>query len=68
MAHAFTTIPAKPTFVTLTKVEYQSDYISNKKANLLYCNNRDKTNCNKLTKQSLGEPWSKYPIMPILFI
>lgn len=52
MAHAFKTIPAKPTFGTLTKVGYQSDYISNKKANLLYCNNRNKTNCDKLTKVS----------------
>jgi hypothetical protein len=54
MAHAFKTIPAKPTFGTLTKVGYQSDYISNKKANLLYCNNRDKTNCNKLTKSKVS--------------
>jgi hypothetical protein len=49
MAHAFKTIPAKPTFGTLTKAGYQSDYISNKKANLLYYN-CDKTTCNKLTK------------------
>jgi hypothetical protein len=52
MAHAFKTIPAKPTFGSLTKAGYQSDYISNKKANLLYCNNRDKKNCDKLTKVS----------------
>jgi hypothetical protein len=52
MAHAFKTIPAKPTFGTLTKVGYQSDYISNKKANLLYCNNPYKKNCDKLTKVS----------------
>ena len=31
MAHAFKTIPARPTFGTLTKAGYQSDYISNKK-------------------------------------
>jgi hypothetical protein len=49
MAHAFKTIPAKPAFGTLTKPGYQSDYISNKKANMLYytC---DKKTCNKLTK------------------
>jgi hypothetical protein len=52
MAHAFKTIPAKPTFGTLTKAGYQSDYISNKKANLLYCNNRDRKTCDKLTKVS----------------
>ena len=52
MAHAFKTISAKPTFGTLSKAGYQSDYISNKKANLLYCNNRDRKNCNKLTKVS----------------
>lgn len=49
MAYAFKTIPAKPAFGTLTKASYQSDYISNKKANLLYYN-CDKTTCNKLTK------------------
>jgi hypothetical protein len=52
MAHAFKSIPAKPTFGTLTKAGYQSDYISNKKAKLLYCNNDNKPNCNKLTKAS----------------
>ena len=47
MAHAFKTIPARPTFGTLPKAGYQSDYISNKKANLLYYN-CDKTTCNNL--------------------
>jgi hypothetical protein len=51
MAHAFKTIPAKPTFGTLTKDVYQSDYISNKKAKLLYCNGNI-ANCDKLTKVS----------------
>ena len=49
MAYAFKTIPAKPAFGNLTKAGYQSDYITNKKANLLYYN-CDKTTCNKLTK------------------
>ena len=60
MAHAFKTIPAKPTFGTLTKAGYQSDYITNKKANLLYCNNRDKKNCDKLTKVSNYEHYNLF--------
>lgn len=50
MAHTFKPIPGKPAFGTLTQVVYQGDYISNKKAKLFYCLNRDKTNCNKLDK------------------
>jgi hypothetical protein len=50
MAHTFKPIPGKPAFGTLTQVVYQGDYISNKKAKLLYCLNSDKTSCNKLTK------------------
>lgn len=38
MAHAFNVIPAKPTFGTIRQKLYQSDYISRKKALLLYCN------------------------------
>ena len=52
MAHAFKIIPAKPTFGTLNQVVYQGDYIKNKKAKLIYCDNRNKYNCNKLTKAS----------------
>ena len=50
MAHTFKSIPGKSAFGTLTQVVYQGDYISNKKAKLVYCLNKDKTNCNKLTK------------------
>lgn len=49
MAHALKNIPARPAFNTLTKPGFQSDYISNKKANLLYYN-CDKKTCSKLTK------------------
>jgi hypothetical protein len=38
MAHAFTPIPAKPTFGTLRENLYQSDYLERKKAILAYCN------------------------------
>ena len=50
MAHTFNPIPAKPAFGTLTQVVYQGDYITNKKAKLVYCSNRDKKSCNNLTK------------------
>jgi hypothetical protein len=52
MAHTFKPIPGKPAFGTLTQPGFQGDYISNKKAKLLYCLNRDKTNCNRLAKVS----------------
>jgi len=52
MAHTFKPIPGKPAFGTLTQVVYQGDYISNKKAKLVYCLNQDKKNCNKLAKAS----------------
>jgi len=44
MAHAFKIIPAKPTFGTLRSNTntFQSDYITNKKARLAYCNASDK--------------------------
>lgn len=44
MAHAFKIIPAKPTFGTLRSNTntFQSDYITNKKARLAYCNAPDK--------------------------
>jgi|LauGreDrversion4_2_1035121.scaffolds.fasta_scaffold17406_4 hypothetical protein len=38
MAHAFKIIPAKPTFGTLRQNTFQSDYITNKKSRLSYCN------------------------------
>jgi hypothetical protein len=50
MAHTFKPIPGKPAFGTLTQVVYQGDYITNKKAKLVYCLNSDKKKCYKLTK------------------
>lgn len=44
MAHAFTPIPAKPTFGTLKENLYQSDYINRKKSRLVYC--RTPSYCN----------------------
>ena len=52
MAHTFKPIPGKPAFGTLTQVVYQGDYITNKKAKLVYCLNSDKKKCNKLAKAS----------------
>lgn len=52
MAHTFKPIPGKPAFGTLTQVVYQGDYITNKKAKLVYCSNRDKKSCNKLAKSA----------------
>lgn len=52
MAHAFKTIPAKPTFGTLTQVNFQGDYITNKKAKLAFCNGNNKKGCNKNNKVS----------------
>lgn len=46
MAHAFAPIPAKPTFGTLRKDIYQSDYLSRKTGALIYCNSR--STCGKL--------------------
>ena len=52
MSRAFNPIPAKPAFKTLNQVVYQGDYITNKKAKLTYCANRNYTNCNKITYAS----------------
>lgn len=38
MAHAFKTIPAKPTFGTIKEELYQSDYINRKKKQAMNCN------------------------------
>ena len=46
MAHAFAPIPGKPTFGTLRKNLYQSDYLSRKTGALIYCNS--KATCGKL--------------------
>jgi hypothetical protein len=46
MAHAFAPIPAKPTFGTLRKNLYQSDYLARKTASIIYCNSR--ATCGKL--------------------
>ena len=60
MAHTFKPIPGKPAFGTLTQVVYQGDYITNKKAKLLYCLNQDKTSCNKLTKAPNYKEYNLY--------
>ena len=53
MAHTFKPISAKPAFGTLTQVVFQGDYISNKKAKLVYCLNRNKAvTCDKLVKSA----------------
>ena len=44
MAHAFKLISAKPTFGTLRSNTFQSDYITNKKSRLAYCNTSNKCN------------------------
>lgn len=44
MAHTFKIIPAKPTFATLRSNTFQSDYITNKKSRLAYCNTSNKCN------------------------
>lgn len=60
MAHAFNTIPAKPTFGTLKENINQSDYINRKKSTLIYCsssinNNLKKTNnYNTINSLKLG--------------
>uniref|UniRef100_A0A6C0KPY3 Uncharacterized protein n=1 Tax=viral metagenome TaxID=1070528 RepID=A0A6C0KPY3_9ZZZZ len=46
MAHAFSIIPAKPTFGTLRQNLYQSDIINRKKAEIIFCNS--KSYCGKL--------------------
>ena len=46
MAHAFSPIPAKPTFGTLRQNLYQSDIINRKKAEIIFCNS--KSYCGKL--------------------
>ena len=60
MTHAFKTIPAKPTFGTLTQVVFQGDYLRNKKAKLAYCNNRNITNCNKLVRACSYNQYNLY--------
>uniref|UniRef100_A0A6C0EWA2 Fibronectin type-III domain-containing protein n=1 Tax=viral metagenome TaxID=1070528 RepID=A0A6C0EWA2_9ZZZZ len=52
MAHAFSPIPAKPTFGNITQSDYASDYIQNKIAKLAYCRDLKKSNCKKKFSQS----------------
>ena len=52
MAHAFSPIPAKPTFGNITQSDYASDYIQNKIAKLAYCNDVRNANCKKKFTQS----------------
>ena len=60
MTHSFKTIPAKPTFGTLTQVVFQGDYLRNKKAKLAYCNNRNPVNCNKLVRSLSYDQYNLY--------
>ena len=60
MTHTFKPISGKPTFGTLTQVVYQGDYINNKKAKLVYCLNKDKTNCNKFAKAPNYKEYNLY--------
>jgi len=61
MAHIFKSIPAKPAFGTLTQVVYQGDYLSNKKAKLAYCANRNKSvSCGKLVKSGSYDQFNLY--------
>jgi hypothetical protein len=50
MAFAFSPIPAKPAFGNLKDNGFQSDYIANKKAKLIYC--KERLYCNKLLRAS----------------
>ena len=45
-----TSIPAKPAFGTLKENGFQSDYIANKKAKLIYC--KERLYCDKLLRAS----------------
>ena len=57
MAHAFSPIPAKPTFGTLKENLYQSDYINRKKSKIIYC--RTPSYCQKLSNaNSYGKLYS----------
>jgi len=58
MAHAFAPISAIPTFGTLKENLYQSDYISRKKAQLVYCNSS--SYCNKITSASSYNQLNSY--------
>jgi hypothetical protein len=60
MAHTFKPIPGKPVFGTLTQVVYQGDYITNKKAKLVYCLNRDKKSCSKQVKSGSYDQFNLY--------
>jgi len=44
--------PAKSAFGTLKQVTYQSDYITNKKSKMNYCNDGTGVMCNKITHYS----------------
>ena len=50
MAFAFAPIPAKPAFASLNERVFQSDYIANKKAKLIYC--KERLYCDKLLHAS----------------
>lgn len=58
MAHAFTPIPAKPTFDALKEKLSQSDYLNRKKGKLSYC--RAPSYCNKIKNPSSYEVINTY--------
>jgi len=60
MSRAFRATPAKSAFGTLNQVVYQGDYISNKKAKLTYCANRNYTNCNKVSYASSYDQYNLF--------
>jgi len=51
MAHAFQPIPANPTFRKLRESTYASDYITNKKSLIVYCNEKKSFGCKKSWNQ-----------------
>lgn len=55
MAHAFKKIPAKPTFGALKPNLYQSDYITNKKAKIAFCDVNNVSNYNQLNLYNRGK-------------
>jgi hypothetical protein len=52
MAHAFQPIPANPAFRKLRESTYASDYITNKKGLIVYCNEKKNFGCKRSWNQS----------------
>lgn len=58
MAHAFKTIPGKPTFGTLKQVVYQGDYLQRKKALRTVCTSQ--ANCGQIKNAKSYEQVNQY--------